>query len=47
MDHKHHFKTAKMAIMATSSLIAPTILEQEKSLLFKIFCSNIKLKMLF
>jgi len=39
-------KTAKNVLQLTS-LIAPTILQLEKSLENKFLCSNIKLKMLF
>jgi len=39
-------KTAKNGPQLTP-LIAPTILELKKSLFNKIYCSNIKLKMLF
>jgi len=53
--HRHHFKMAKNSKKgkngkkwpSTSSLKTPTISELEKSLLNKIFCSNITLKMLF
>jgi len=39
-------KTAKYGLQLIS-LIAPKSLESEKSLLYKTFCSNIKLKLMF
>jgi len=45
MNQQCHLKMAKNGLQLTS-LIAPTILELEKSLKNKTFCSNNKLKIL-